>query len=93
MSRVCDITGKKDRVQRSHRHASGKSRAGSKAFASRGPHGLRGVKKVKNQRLNLVTVRTPAGKIKVSMKVYKKYFKKPWNSEEEKHKQQLKQAA
>lgn len=76
MARVCAITGKKTRVQRSGRHVSGKSRAGSKAFAYKGPHGLRGVKKKKTQSVNLVTVRTPLGKMKVSMKAYKKHFKK-----------------
>lgn len=78
MSKVCDITGKKANVQRSGRHTSGKSRSGSKAFAYRGPQGLRGVKKLKVQNLNFVTVRTPAGKIKVSMKAYKTYFKTKW---------------
>ncbi|MCX8035371.1 MAG: hypothetical protein N3A71_03825 [Candidatus Dojkabacteria bacterium] len=76
MSRVCDLTGRRANVQRSGRHKSGKSRAGKKAFSYRGPHGLRGVKKRKVQNLNLVTVRTPLGKLRVSMKAYKTLFKK-----------------
>jgi hypothetical protein len=83
MSKVCDLTGRKANIQRSGRHASGKSRAGSKAFAYRGPHGLRGVKKLKVQGVNLVTVRTPLGKMKISMKAYKTYFKGAWKAEQE----------
>ena len=75
MSKVCAITGKKANLQRSGRHRTAKSRSGTKAFAAYGPHGLRGVKTLKRQDLNLVTVRTPLGKIKVTMKVYKTYFK------------------
>jgi hypothetical protein len=78
MSKVCAITGKKANIQKSGRHASGKSRAGTKAFAYRGPHGLHGVKHLKRQDLNFVTVRTPFGRMKVSMKAYKTYFKKAW---------------
>jgi ribosomal protein L28 len=78
MSRVCVLTGKKANIQKSGRHQSGKSRAGTKAFAYRGPHGLKGVKKLKRQDVNFVTIRTPEGKVRVSMKVYKTYFKKPW---------------
>lgn len=83
MSRICIITGKKANVQRSGRHKSGKSRAGSKAFAYRGPHGLRGVKSKKVQGINLVTIRTPMGKMKVSMKAYKTYFKHEWTAEDQ----------
>lgn len=83
MSKICAITGKKANIQRSGRHASGKSRAGTKAFAYRGPQGLRGVKKLKVQNVNLVTVRTPMGKMKVSMKAYKTYFKGAWKAEQE----------
>ncbi len=85
MSKVCAITGQKANKQRSGRHASGKSRAGTKAFAARGPHGLRAVKHLKTQDINLVTVRTPLGKIKVSMKAYKTYFKTKWHGNEEDH--------
>lgn len=80
MSKICAITGKKANVQKSGRHKSGKSRAGSKAFAYKGPHGLRGIKKLKVQDLNLVTVKTPFGKMKVSMKAYKTYFKTKWQN-------------
>lgn len=75
MAKVCALTGKKRNIQRTRRHASGKSRKGTKAFAARGPHGLKGVKRVKIQDINFVTVKTPTGKVKVSMKAYKKYFK------------------
>lgn len=75
MARASDLSGKKARIQRSGRHKSGKSRSGKRAFAPRGPHGLHGVKKVKRQDLNLVTVKTPVGRIKVTMKEYKTYFK------------------
>jgi ribosomal protein L28 len=83
MSKICVITGKKANTQRSGRHKSGKSRAGSKAFAYKGPHGLRGVKSKKVQGINLVTMSTPVGKMKVSMKAYKTYFKKAWTAEDE----------
>lgn len=76
MARRSDLSGKKARIQKSGRHKSGKSRAGTKAFAPRGPHGLHGVKHKKKQNLNLVTVRTPLGRIKMTMKEYKTYFKK-----------------
>lgn len=82
MSRVSALSGKKANIQRSGRHKSGKSRAGAKAFAYRGPHGKRGVKKTKRQDLNFVTVSTPLGKIKVTMKEYKTYFKEAWKAEE-----------
>jgi len=75
MARRSALSGKKARIQRSGRHKSGKSRAGAKAFAPRGPHGLHGVKSKKKQNINLVTVKTPLGKIKVTMKEYKTYFK------------------
>lgn len=75
MARVSDISGKKDRIQRSKRHKSGKSRSGKKAFSYRGPHGLHGVKKVKKQKLNLITVKTPLGRIKMTVKEYKTIFK------------------
>ncbi|BDQ04748.1 MAG: hypothetical protein KatS3mg084_0266 [Candidatus Dojkabacteria bacterium] len=75
MARVSDISGKKSNIQRSGRHKSGKSRSGTRAFAPRGPHGLHGVKKLKVQRLNLRTVKTPFGKIKMTMKEYKTYFR------------------
>jgi hypothetical protein len=78
MAQRSDLSGKKKNIQKSGRHKSGKSRGGSKAFAYKGPHGLRGVKKVKTQKPNLVTVKTPVGKIKVTMKEYKTYFKKAW---------------
>mgnify|MGYP006355488131 CR=1 FL=1 len=84
MSRVSAISGKKANKQRAGRHASGKSRAGAKAFAYRGPHGKRGVKSLKKQDLNFVTVNTPLGKIKVTMKEYKTYFKSDWVAEEKK---------
>lgn len=83
MSKVCDFTGKKRSIQRSHRHAIGKSRSGGKAFAPRGPQGLRGPKKLNVQNVNLVKVKTPAGSFKVSMKVYKTYFKKDYASVKE----------
>lgn len=75
MARRSALSGKKANIQRSGRHKSGKSRAGSKAFAPRGPHGLRGVKSRKKQDVNLVSVKTPLGRIKVTMKEYKTYFK------------------
>lgn len=75
MARISALSGRKANIQKSGRHKSGKSRAGSRAFAPRGPHGLHGIKKVKRQDLNLVTVKTPVGKIKVTMKEYKTYFK------------------
>lgn len=75
MAKRSDLSGKKANIQRSKRHVSGKSRAGGKAFAPRGPHGLKGVKKLKKQNLNLVSVKTPVGRIKVTMKEYKTYFK------------------
>jgi hypothetical protein len=78
MAKRSILSGKKANIQKSGRHKSGKSRAGTKAFAPRGPHGLRGIKKLKRQDLNLVTVRTPLGKIKVTMKEYKTYFKGAW---------------
>lgn len=80
MSRVCDFTGRKRSIQRTHRHTSGKSRSGTKAFAPRGPQGLRGIKRRKVQNINFVTVKTPEGRINVSMKVYKKYFKTAYSS-------------
>lgn len=83
MSKVCIITGKKANVQRSGRHKSGKSRAGSKAFAYKGPHGLRGVKSKKVQGVNFVTMNTPVGRMRVSMKIYKSFFKKAWTPEDE----------
>lgn len=75
MAKRSTLSGTKANIQKSGRHKSGKSRAGAKAFAYRGPKGLRGVKKTKKQGINLVTVRTPLGKIKVTMKEYKTYFK------------------
>jgi hypothetical protein len=75
MARRSALSGTKANIQKSGRHKSGKSRAGAKAFAYRGPKGLKGVKKLKRQDLNLVTVRTPLGKIKVTMKEYKTYFR------------------
>lgn len=79
MARVSDISGKKDRIQRSKRHKSGKSRSGKKAFSYRGPHGLHGVKKIKKQKLNLITVKTPLGKLKMTVKEYKTFFKNNQN--------------
>lgn len=75
MARISALSGRKANIQKSGRHKSGKSRAGTRAFAPKGPHGLHGIKKVKRQDLNLVTVKTPVGKIKVTMKEYKTYFK------------------
>ena len=81
MSRVCDITGKKANIQRVGTHDSTKSRSGGRAFAFNGPNKFKGVKRVKRQGINLVTVRTPLGKLRVSMKAYKSYFKRPWKAE------------
>lgn len=82
MAKRSDLSGTKANIQRSKRHASGKSRAGAKAFAVRGPNRLKGIKKLKKQDINLVSVRTPLGKIKVTMKEYKTYFKSAWKAEE-----------
>ena len=76
MAWASDISGRKNRIQRSKRHKSGKSRSGKKAFSYKGPHGLHGVKKVKKQKLNLVAVKTPAGRIKMTVKEYKTLFKR-----------------
>jgi ribosomal protein L28 len=81
MSKICAITGKKANIQRTRKHDSTKSRSGSRAFAYDGPNASRAPKRLKRQDLNLVTVRTPIGKMKVSMKVYKTYFKTAWVSE------------
>ena len=82
MSRICAVTGKKNRMQKSGRHASGKSRGGKKAFAYRGPWGLRGKKHPKKQNVNFVAIKTPEGKVLVSMKAYKTYFKTEWTPAE-----------
>lgn len=75
MARVSDISGKRDRIQKIGRHRSGKSRSGKRAFSYRGPHGLRAVKRKRKQKLNLITVKTPQGKLKMTAKEYKTLFK------------------